>query len=480
MLKHLDVIRKRWPEAATFYAERDHRTELVVAHLFKYVHAPVEIHVEPRLAMDITIQRMVLLAANLTARWARNVRVMVPEVALQGPLGIHGDGGLRERIAREMFEADPFGNFEVGPMLRSDPLALRLRVGFDNAPTFPVVDSDYWIDACRWTVVGRRGEVSHGLDSRNAVAGTAALAAAIGAGDLFKRAIGHRKEDWTGRVDWCTWDQTFGVDVDWNAGPQLSAEVVDLGHLLIAGVGAVGSALLYILGFMPCHGRVALLDRDCVEASNLNRAPLFTALDACLGRTKTDVGAELLRLMGCDVTTIRGPWHEHGEALSRGRFDVWVSLTNEAAAWAEVPFHLPPVVLHGTTTSGWGIGLGRHIPRLEDCTACRLPRPHAEFRGPCAEGEVSASPDVEIRASLPFLSAASAALVALELLKLRFPMARLLPNAVCADFRNGLPFVVAQRFGPTANCGGCLMASHPLWNERGGRGRYAGLSGFDQ
>lgn len=98
---------------------------------------------------------------------------------------------------------------------------------------------------------------------------------------------------------------------------------------------------------------------------------------------------------------------------------MWVSLTNEDGAWAAVPFQLPPVVLHGTTTSGWGFSAGRHIPRQEDCTLCRLPRPIAEFRGPCAEGEIGAEPTgPPVRASLPFLSAASAALVLAEMLKL--------------------------------------------------------------
>lgn len=477
MLRGFEEIRTRWPEAATFYAERDHRTELAVAQLYKYAFAPIEIHVEARLGRDATIQRMALIASNLTARWARNVRVMVPDVRLEGALAIHGDKGLRERIAREMFKADPFGNFEIGPLRRSDPQALRLRVGVDDAPSFPVADADYWIDACQWTAIGGRGEVVHRVESRNAVAGTAALAAAIGAADLFKRAIGHREENWIGSMHWCTWNHSLGASTGRNVGAPASSEVVDLGDLLIAGVGAVGSALLYILSCVSCKGRVALLDRDGVETSNLNRSPLFTALDACLRRKKTAVGAELIGLMGCEVRTIEGAWHEHGERLSRDIFDVWVSLTNEGAAWAEVPFQLPPVVLHGTTTSGWGIGFGRHIPRVEDCTACRLPRPHAEFRGPCAEGEVNLSSNGAVsRASLPFLSAASAALIAVELHKLQFAMARFLPNAVWADFRNGLPAVVAQQLGPTQNCQGCQMASYPLWNERGGRGRYSSFS----
>jgi len=49
MLSNLDVVRERWPDAGAFYLERDHRTKLEVAHLGRYVHTPIEIHVEPRL-----------------------------------------------------------------------------------------------------------------------------------------------------------------------------------------------------------------------------------------------------------------------------------------------------------------------------------------------------------------------------------------------------------------------------------------------
>src|SRR6185437_3191193 len=122
--------------------------------------------------------------------------------------------------------------------------------------------------------------------------------------------------------------------------------------------------------------------------SNLNRSPLFTALHAAAGRRKVDVAFEALRQLGMGAKRIHGTWRERGDEIARYPFDVWVSLTNEDVALAEIPYQLPPTVIHGTTTSGWGIAFGRHIPGIEDCTACRLPQPHAEFRGPCSEGSV--------------------------------------------------------------------------------------------
>jgi hypothetical protein len=473
MSDKLDAIRKRWPTNEAFYCERDHRTQVEVRNLPNYVRTPVEIHVDPEFAEDVTIQRIVLLVANLTARWARDIRVLTPEVELAAPFRGHDGERLHYRIKREMFEADPFGDFRVGEIDGSNSGSLRLYIG--PCSGCAVTQADYVVDASGWTVLGRRGRSFDGYQRETATAPAAGLAAAIGSADLFKRAIGHRANEWIGEVKWCTWNHADNGEGSC-ATPRIPT-ALDLGDVLVAGIGAIGSALLYILSWMPLQGHIAVLDRDCVETSNLNRSPLFTALDAATSRNKVDVARTLLSSSGIEVETLEGAWRTHGERLGRSRFDVWVSLTNEDGAWAEVPFHLPPIVLHGTTTSGWGIGFGRHIPRVEDCTACRLPRPHAQFRGPCAEGEVS-SPDRQepVRASLPFLSTASAALIATELLKLRFPQAPSLPNAVYADFRLGLPAIVATLIGPNLECGGCKMAALPLWSERGGRSRYAGFS----
>jgi hypothetical protein len=139
------------------------------------------------------------------------------------------------------------------------------------------------------------------------------------------------------------------------------------------------------------------------------------------------------------------------------------------------------VVLHATTTSGWGLGAGRHIPKREDCTLCRMPRPAAEFRGPCAEGAIEdMRPD--IRASLPFLSTAAAALLLATYMQLdaglagdaRFVTA--LPNDVSVDLAFGLQALVALHRGPTSGCRGCRASQARAWSASGGRSAFAGLS----
>lgn len=71
-------------------------------------------------------------------------------------------------------------------------------------------------------------------------------------------------------------------------------------------------------------------------------------------------------------------------------------------------------------------------------------------------------------------------LIATELLKLDFPGASSLPNAVYADFRFGLPAVVATLIRRSVKCRGCQVANLPLWSKRGGLSRYASFSETDR
>lgn len=476
----VNIVAERWPNAEAFYRERDQRTGLEVRNLERHALRPVQILVDPASATESTIQRIALVAANLTARWSRRVQVVVPDVPLCKPLQVSEQASLGCRILHEMRSADPYGDFclcEEADRGWKPGIALRLFVG-PWAGAARLLAEDYQVDACGWVARGRRGGQPMHRPTGGGVAPAAALAAAIGAGDLFKRAIGHSSSNWFGRFEWSTWSHAFGSFIDSTAEPPTPA-IPDLGKVLLAGAGAIGSALIYVLLLGELNGDFTVLDRDCVDTSNLNRSPLFTAADAALARHKTAVATAALQDRGVAAAAIEGTWHEHGLKLSKERFDVWVSLTNEDAAWAEVPYQLPPVVVHGTTTSGWGVAFGRHIPQLEDCTICRLPRPHAEFRGPCSQGEVSEVPiGYGPRASLPFLSTAAASLVAAELMKLSLPRAAEQPNAVQADFRLGLPAVLAMSRVPTPGCPGCAMARMDLWERRGGRGRYRGLSEY--
>ena len=473
--RHPDTARG-WGSADAFYRERDDRTAREVGGLAGYALYPVEIRVDPAAAAADTTQRVALVAANLTARWARRVRVVTPAVPLVASLARAGWRTLAERIRGEMRAADPFGDFEVVPPegeRRDDGAALPLRL-YVGAWAASVADGpcgdDFVVDASGWQALGRRARHGVPIDAaraaraaRPASVAAAGLAGALGAADLFKRAVGHPVEAWLPTLAWCTWRHQLRTGTaarDEIAPAAPVPETLDLGHTLVAGVGAIGSALLYLVDLAPARGTVGLLDRDRVETSNLNRSPLFTAGDALAKAEKVSVGREYLGGRDLGVEVYRGTWRDCVDQVRAARFDTWVSFTNEDAAWAEIPFQLPPVVVHGTTTSGWGFGAGRHVPGRDDCTLCRMPRPAAEFRGRCAEGDVAPpTAPAPVRASLPFLSTAAAALVYAELAKRKHRDEAELPNDVAADLREGLPAVLAVTRRGTPGCRGCRAAA---------------------
>jgi hypothetical protein len=477
-------IASRWPTSGDFYAERDDRTVRLVGPMAEYATRPVEIHVDPSTASELTVQRIALTAATLTVRWARRVRVLVPEgVPLHQALQRGGHATLAERVDWEMHMADPF--FDSSPAT-ADQFSLRLFVGAWSAGVPGAREDDYQVFAIAWTALGARldNDALRTVIAGDATAPAAALAGALGAADLFKRAVGHAPPDWLPTFALDTWSAELALgNGAWDAQVIRSVpQSFDVGRLLLAGVGAIGSAILYVLDMMVPTGHVTLLDCDSVDITNLNRSPLFSVLDAYRATPKTTVAERWIsNSQGLSVRAIDGVWRDYAENLGLAGFDAWISLTNEDGAWANVPFQLPPVVLHGTTTSGWGFGAGRHIPRVEDCTMCRMPRPEAEFRGPCAQGALLPTAQMHGSprqvASLPFLSTASAALVLSLLLQLEYGREALqLPNSLSADLSAGLPALIALHRGPTAGCRGCQIVFSSEWNRRGGRGRFAALT----
>ena len=498
----LEASLRKWKTAADFYRERDDRTALQIENLEFYSVQPIEIWLDPLSSDSSAIQEAALLVCNLTARWARRIIVrLTAGTNLAKNLRRDGFERLADRILSEMKTADPFADFSVSEYdatgEKSESTSLRLFVGSwtdVSIVNLPITKDDYFIDASGWLVFGKRGS-GFGKNIQGEVAVPAsALAASLGAADLFKRAIGHDRAEWMpDNFVWNVWEQKFS-DTEF-AGSSARAQEnnkypvyrdLDVGRTLLAGVGAIGSALVYLMDFMRLSGELVFLDRDRVETSNLNRSPLFNVLHAVEGWEKTRIAANYLSRHLITLSEINGTWQEHAAQVASERFDQWVSLTNEDGAWALVPYLLPPVVLHGTTTSGWGFGAGRHIPRLEDCTICRMPRPEIKFRAICAQGEISNSDDniQAATASLPFLSAASAALLLAEVIKLSVSLthphfAEMIVNEgneIAADLRYGLFAVTPLKRLINESCHGCRASSVDKWFEHGGRSRYRTLS----
>ncbi|MDQ4123241.1 MAG: ThiF family adenylyltransferase [Acidobacteriota bacterium] len=500
----LEASLRKWKTAAGFYRERDNRTALQIENLEFYSVQPIEIWLDPLSLDSSAVQEAALLVCNLTARWARSIIVRLSVgTSLAENLRRDGFELLADRILSEMKAADPFGDFSVLDYAatgeKSESNSLRLFVGsWANVSIInpAATKDDYFIDASGWSVFGKRGSgFGKNIPGETSVPASA-LAASLGAADLFKRAVGHERVEWMpDNFVWNVWDQKFS-DTEFavsiaraqgkNKYPVYRDS--DIGRTLLAGVGAIGSALVYLLDFMRLSGELVFLDRDRVETSNLNRSPLFNVLHALESWEKTQTATNYLSRHRITLSGINGTWQENAAQVASQRFDQWISLTNEDGAWALVPFLLPPVVLHGTTTSGWGFGAGRHIPRVEDCTLCRMPRPEIKFRAICAQGEISNRDEntqtVNATASLPFLSTASAALLLAEMIKLSISLthphfAEMVVkegNEIAADLRFGLFAITPLKRLINESCRGCSASTVDKWFELGGRSRYRTLS----
>lgn len=496
---------KKWRTAQEFYRERDNRTALQIENFQLYAARPIEIWLDPQHSDSTSLQEIALLVCNLTARWARRIAVRLSaEIDLAPNLRRDGIERLADRILSEMKAADPFGDFVIAGydarVSEKAPNALRIFIGSwadASEITTAISGDDYFVDASGWSVFGKRGGGFAPCVREETSVPATALCAALGAADLFKRAVGHARDEWLPEhFVWNVWEQKFS-DSEFAASAARTQKNInypvshnlDLGRTLLAGVGAIGSALVYLLDFMTLSGEIAFLDRDRVETSNLNRSPLFNVRHAAENWDKTGIADDYLKRHNrLAPRVINGTWQEHAAQIASEPFDQWISLTNEDGAWAIVPYLLPPVVLHGTTTSGWGFGAGRHIPRREDCTLCRMPRPEIKFRAVCAQGEIS-SGDANVQtvgatASLPFLSAASAALLLAEVIKLSVSLnhphlaetVAMGRNEIAADLRFGLFAVTPLKRLHNDSCRGCRASTAEKWLELGGRSRYRFLS----
>ncbi len=105
--------------------------------------------------------------------------------------------------------------------------------------------------------------------------------------------------------------------------------------------------------------------------------------------------------------------------ISNSPPDIILCFANEKNIWSTIQENYPPLVIHATTTSNWGINFGRHIPLVEWCIMCRFHNQiDHDFNSICGTGVIKTEGNDEILGSLPFVSPAAGVIVLAELMKL--------------------------------------------------------------
>jgi len=122
---------------------------------------------------------------------------------------------------------------------------------------------------------------------------------------------------------------------------------------VLAGVGAVGCALVYAMIATGATGQLLLLDRDVVKDSNLMRYVLFDTRH--LHRPKVEAAKELVQASGLDLhidsdqTVIQSYLKANPE--ERERLELVVSAVDMYETRREIAGELPRVIVNAGTTA---------------------------------------------------------------------------------------------------------------------------------
>lgn len=466
-----------------FYERRDDRQRRVAAN-DDYQSVQTAIVAGGAVTEIRSGQQAILTAANLLARWSRCVRLAFPNAGLHPSLANEGQQDLHGAAREVMSRADPFGDFTTTAP-QSD--ALVLQVGPDpeelgGAPSIAVWGEGW--EAVGWAPAQERAPV-RSVDGP-VFEPSLQLAVCLGVGQLFKEALGQAEAKHLTGFRWSLWGQqrrplTASAQDGASEIPRSSGSY--LGRLLHVGVGAVGSCVLYYLDLLDVEADVVVVDYDLVEVENLDRSLLFGWPDA-IPEEQAKVRAAEARLADSTVRvrSFQGSWREYvDDRLSGdGPFDVWLPLANEYGVRRSMAMNLPPLMLHGSTSRDWGVFLGRHIPLRDYCLHCRFPEEGAQASFPCGEGDPVAEPDrpkdEQIDPSLPFVSAAAAALVVGEVLKLGVSDYADQPNYVSVNLKSSMENVVALEHPRREGCPTCKHLLREHWSDRYGGSKYAHLS----
>jgi hypothetical protein len=266
---------------------------LTVPRFFARVHAAVGRHLaidsatlEQRLE-TVTIGVQCAPARDRNAAWI--AELLVNQLARLYPrLCIYGDDGMTETLRSIASSINPQIELSQDP---GDATTLVSVIA-------PAPDGALTVSASGWSALLGEGPSRPGGDE-DANPFAAAAGAALAASAVFRRVL--LKDD-------SAWAPAHLDLLHPDGGATFETErlaPLDLGSVLVAGVGAVGNAALWALARHPhLTGRAFVVDPEVVELSNLQRYVLTTDTD--VGHEKTELAARVLATTALKVELVRG------------------------------------------------------------------------------------------------------------------------------------------------------------------------------
>ncbi len=452
--------------AEEFYDRSQDRTRRYLGGEF-FESARVALTMSPEIARSYSGQVLALSTANLLSRFCRHAYIAIPDVSLHPYLVRPAATTLLKRIEQEMRGANPFAEYQYGDSFaRGADYTLQL-----GDTEIAGLDADLVADADGWNAfIGHEATSSFSNHSSLNPIGPVA-AACLAVADVFKvftnAPASYRIK---GRV-FSIFDLSLTDSVQVH--PTLPSNL-STGTTQMIGVGSVGSAVVYLLGLLPITGNLTLIDHQDVEYENLDRSPIFMMSD--VGRSKVDVARDWLapgQLLG---TPYPVNYSEFIEKYGRGNPspDLVLLLANEENVYSVLQNNFPPLVLYGTTTAGWGVNLGRHIPLQEECVLCRYPN-QGKPSYKCSTTHITTAAQERVDASLPFLSLMAGVLATAELLKAQIDGYPFHGNYAFIDMMGPAETVQVQQRHQRANCI-CSQQSRAIYEKCIAGSRWASLS----
>ncbi len=394
-----------------WYNKRDNRTTLS-AKSSDYQNTRIGIKVDPQVNSSFSLQCMTLLSCNILARWCRNIVLDISDCNVLLPN--QDVSSFPKLILSMMSQIDPFGKFNLNSVKQNE-IDQTLEIGNikEHNPQNVWIHGEGWISGCGLST----SPIFNYQKCINPIGPS--FAACLGSSVLFQRAIDKNSVDINE-----TWHNLYNFsnsnlppnNIDVNFPKKLN-----LGNVHQVGCGAVGSSLDYLISLTDLEGNFTLIDNDGIDFSNCNRSLPFTPFHAIESTKKVDICKNTLKSETRQVELFPDLYAKFTdeENFHNLKPDILLCLANENQVWSTIQDNYPPLTLHATTTSNWGINFGRHIPLSEWCILCRFSSHLKDNYVPiCETGVIQQTNDSAILGVLPFLSPAASVFLLAELIKL--------------------------------------------------------------
>lgn len=446
--------------SSDFYQLRDQRTELSISSDV-LLAAATHISVDDFEASNLPGQLAFLTLVNLSSRWCRKISLSGPNIEIHPKLAPFYSGRLIDEASRIAVAADPFIELTQGDSGAQN----RVHVGTRALDAFRVCGRG-------WLAFGGSAveQAPKEVDIENPLG--ALLSACIGVAHSMRVAIGD--EDLYESTVVSLWNLETGAVAE--GGPKLSP--LDLGRVLIVGLGAVGSGIAHSLSFTPVRPEeTVLVDEDSVDFPNLNRSPVFFAEDVTDGKK--------VEVVAATVPGLRPAPNQVGieDAVRNGvridEFDLVIPAANVPSARTTIMGNTPPLMISASTGTQWDAYRQRHIPLQDDCLICRFPLNQPPPTLMCSSGGISPIAAVSEApaqtGALPFLSLAGSILAVAEICKLSFVDAtRASTNRTVLSFRSADLIMASSHRLAKPECSYCVQPQ--LFDALGTHRRFASYS----